>query len=87
MPPPSKLDRDPRTAWQRLGRLTKAELIDRLLVAERSCAALYHCSMKLQARDLKEEWEALQAQKLPIASRDKVVKTLVRQRTRRVTRI
>ncbi|SIO72829.1 hypothetical protein SAMN05444172_9316 [Burkholderia sp. GAS332] len=91
MPPPSKLDRDLRTTRQRLGRLTKAELITRLLVSERAYAALYNCSMKLQMRSLEEEWEALQAQKLFTVSRDKVVdkveRTVARQRTRRVTRI
>ncbi|HZZ04987.1 hypothetical protein [Paraburkholderia sp.] len=70
MPSPTKLDRDPRTTRQRLARLTKSDLIERLLIAERAYAALYRCSMKLQARELQEEWNALQAQKLSTVSRD-----------------
>lgn len=86
MPPPVKLDRDPRTARQRLSRLTKAELVDRLLVAERAYAALYNCSMKLQVRALEGEWEALQAQKLPTVSRDKVVDNVEGARSRQSLR-
>ena len=48
-------------------------MVERLLVAERAYATLYNCSMRLQASALEEEWKALQAQKLPTISRDKVV--------------